>query len=86
MRPIRVLIGRVDDPASEQMTALAACDLPAAAGSTVQPETTRDALETTTQETGNAILPRTLPAQWALIAAELTDQHRQACSPSASPR
>ncbi len=83
---IRVLICRVDDPASEQMTELAAFDLPATDVSALQPETALDALETTTQETGNAILRRTLQAQWDLIDADLTEQHRQAFSPSHRPR
>ncbi len=81
MSHIRVLICRVDDPASAQMTELAAFDLPAADVSALQPETALDELETTTQETGNAILRRTLQAQWDLIDADLTEQHRQAFSP-----
>ncbi len=56
MSHIRVLICRVDDPVSEQMTELAAFDLPATDVSHLQPETALDELETTTQETGNAIL------------------------------
>ena len=86
MSHIRVLICRVDDPASDQMTELAAFDLPATDVSTLQPETALDDLETTTQETGNVILRRTLQAQWDLIDAELTEQHRQAFSPSGGPR
>ena len=86
MSHIRVLICRVDDPGSEQMTELAAFDLPAADVGALQPETALDELETTTQETGNGILRRTLQAQWDLIDAELTGQYRQAFSPSASPR
>ena len=86
MSHIRVLIYRVDDPASDQMTELAAFDLPATDVSGLQPETALDELETTTHETGNAILRRTLQAQWDLIDAELTDKHCQAFSPSASPR
>jgi hypothetical protein len=85
MSHIRVLICRVDDPASDQMTELAAFDLPTTDVSTLQPETALDALETTTQETGTAILRRTLQAQWDLIDTELTEQHRQAFSPSARP-
>ena len=86
MSHIRVLICRVDDPASDQMTELAAFDLPATDVAALQPETALDALETTTHETGNAILRRTLQAQWDLIDAELTDQHRQSFSPSRDPR
>ncbi len=86
MSYIRVLICRVDDPTSDHMTELAAFDLPATDVATLQPETALDELEMTTQETGNAILRRTLQAQWDLIDAELTEQHRQAFSPSSGPR
>ncbi len=86
MSHIRVLIYHVDDPASDQMTELAAFDLPPTDVSTLQPETALDDLETTTQETGNAILRRALEAQWDLIDADLTEQHRQAFSPSGGPR
>ena len=86
MSHIRVLICRVDEPASDQMTELAAFDLPTADVDALHPETALDDLETTTQDTGNAILRRTLQAQWDLIDAELTDQHRQAFSPSDGPR
>jgi len=82
---IRVLVCRVDDPDSDQMTELAAFDLPASDVTALQPDTALDDLETTTQETGNAILRRVLQAQWDIIDAELTEQHRQACSPSAGP-
>ena len=81
MSHIRVLICRVDDPASEQMTELPAFDLPTTAVSALQSETALDDLETTTQETGNAILRRTLQAQWDLSDADLTDQYRQSFSP-----
>jgi hypothetical protein len=81
MSHIRVLVCRVDDPTSDQMTELAAFDLPATNVATLQPETALDALETTTQETGNAIFRRTLQAQWDLIDAELTERHRQRFSP-----
>jgi hypothetical protein len=67
------------------MTELAAFDLPATDVSALQPETALDQLETTTQETGNAILRRTLQAQWELIDAQLTEQHRRRFSPSAHP-
>jgi hypothetical protein len=59
---MRVLICRVDDPASEQMTELAAFDLPTTDVSTLQPGTALDELEVTIQETGNVILRRTLQA------------------------
>jgi hypothetical protein len=85
MSHIRVLVCRVDDPDTDHMTELAAFDLPTADVAALQPETALDELETTTQQTGNAILRRTLQAQWDLIDAELTDQHRQRFFPSAHP-
>ncbi len=86
MRHIRVLVCEVDDATPDTMRELAAFDLPPTDVSTLQPETALDALETTTAETGNAILRRTLQAQWDLIDADLTDQHRQAFSPSGGLR
>ncbi len=86
MSHIRILICRVDDPASNHMTELAAFDLPTTDVAALQAETALDVLETTTQETGNAILRRTLQAQWDLIDAALTDQHRQSFSPPGAPR
>ncbi|GAC1386262.1 MAG: hypothetical protein NVSMB42_06620 [Herpetosiphon sp.] len=86
MRHIRVLVCEVDDAVPDTMRELAAFDLPASDVSTLHPETTLDALETTTQETGTAILRRTLQAQWDLIDAELVDQHRQSFSPSGRAR
>ena len=85
MSHIRVLICRVDDPTSDQMTQLAAFDFPAAAGAALQPETALDDLETTTYTTGNTILRRVLLAQWETSDATLVDQHRQAFSPRARP-
>ena len=86
MRHIRVLICRVDDPASNQMTELAAFDPPPADVAALQPQTALDELETTTQETGTAILRRVLQAQWDLIDATLVEQHRQRFSPCRRPR
>src|SRR4051794_37517748 len=81
MSHIRVLICRVDDPATDQMTELAAFDLLPADVATLQHETTLEARETTTQETGQVIRRRLLQARWDLIDAALTDKHRQSCSP-----
>ncbi len=81
MSHIRVLICRVDDPASDQMTELAAFELPTTDVSALQPEMALDEIETTTHETGNAILRRSLQAQWDVIDAELMEQHRQSFSP-----
>jgi len=78
---IRVLICRVDDPTTEQMTELAAFDLPTPDLTTLEPTTALDDLETVTHETGNAILRRALQAQWDLFDAALVAQHRQQCCP-----
>jgi len=86
MSHIRVLICRVDDPTTDQMTELAAFDLPEADSTILQPDSALDDLETTTYETGNAILRRVLQAQWETIDATLTEQHRQRFSPHRDPR
>ena len=81
MSHICVLICRVDDPSSHQMTELAAFDLPTQDPTTLQPETALDDLETATHETGNAILRRVLQAHWEMLDAQLTALYRQQCSP-----
>ncbi len=81
MRRIRVLICSVDEATPDEMTELAAFDLPATDVTGLQPETALDDLETTTQATGNAILRRVLQAQWETIDAQLTEDHRQRFSP-----
>ena len=86
MSHIRVLICRVDDPTSDQLTELAAFDRPAADVTALQPESAIDDLETTAHTTGNAILRRVLQAQWELLDAQLTDQYRQRFSPRRYPR
>src|SRR3712207_1774359 len=77
MSHIRVLICQVDQPASDQMTELAAFDLPAPDIATLQPITALDDLETVTYQTGHAILRRLLQAQWDIIDAALVGEHRQ---------
>ena len=86
MSHIRVLICRVDDPDTDLMTELAAFDLPPTDVTALQPDIALDDLESTTQETGNAILRRTLQAQWDLIDAELTEQHRHDFFPAGRSR
>src|SRR5687768_3424615 len=76
MRRIRVLVCSVDEDTPDAMTELACFDLPVSDVTTLQPETALDALETTTHETGNAILRRVLQAQWDVIDARLTELHR----------
>ena len=81
MRRIRVLICRVDETTPDELTELAAFDLPAAEVTALRPETALDNLATTTHETGNAILRRVLQAQWETIDAQLTEDHRQRFPP-----
>ena len=81
MRRIRVLICSVDEEMPDEMTELAAFDLPSTDVAKLRPETALDDLETTTQETGNIILRRVLQAQWEAIDAQLTEDHRQRFSP-----
>jgi len=85
MSHIRVLICRVDDPDTDQITELVAFDFPVADVTALQPETALDELETTTQATGNAILKCLLQAQWDMIDATLVEQHRQRFSPCRRP-
>ncbi len=81
MGHIRVLICHVDDPASNQMTELAAFDLPAPNPAAFQPATALDKLETATHETGNAILRRVLQAQWETLDTALAEEYRERCLP-----
>ena len=81
MRRIRVLICSVDEQTPDEMTELAAFDLPTPDVATLQPETALDQLETTTHQAGNAILRRLLQAQWETIDTTLAEQHRERFSP-----
>jgi hypothetical protein len=71
MRRIRVLICSMDEQTPDEMTELACFDLPATDVTTLQPETALDQLETTTHETGNAILRHLLQTQWETIDTAL---------------
>ncbi len=83
MRRIQVVIREVDDQTAEPPKDLATFDLPTTDIAALSPETTLDDLEATTHETGNAILRRTLQAQWDVVDAALAEQYRQRFSPSA---
>ena len=81
MRRIRVLICSVDEHTPDEMTELAAFDLPPTDVTRLQPETALDELEATTHQTGNAILRRLLQAQWQALDTTLAEQHRERFSP-----
>jgi len=80
MRRIQVVIQEVDD-ATVEPKQLATFDLPQADLASLRPETALDDLEATTHQTGNAILRRTLQAQWDVVDAALAEQYRQRLSP-----
>ncbi len=73
---IGVLICRVDDPITDTMTELTAFDLPPTDVTALRPETALNDLESTTHETGIAILQRLLQTQWETMGAELVEQYR----------
>ncbi len=82
MRHIRVLICQVDAGTPDLMSELACFDLATPDMATQQPETALDAVEATTQETGNAILRRLLHAQWDQIDAALVARHCAQVAPA----
>ena len=86
MHRIQVVIQEVDDATIDPPKQLATFDLPPSDLASLRPETALDDLEATTQTTGNAILRRTLQAQWDVVDAALAEQYRQRLSPPPSPR
>ena len=85
MRRIQVVIQELDDATSDPPKQLATFDLPEPDLASLRPETALDDLEATTHQTGNAILRRTLQAQWDVVDAALAEQYRQRLSPPARP-
>jgi len=77
MRRIQVIICSVDDEAPDDMLELDCFEIPTATSASLQPGTTLDALETTTVETGNAILRRLLQVQWDALDEQVMAYHRQ---------
>jgi len=85
MRRIQIVIQEVDDATADPPKQLATFSLPEADLASLRPETALDDLEATTHQTGNAILRRTLQAQWDVVDAALAEQYRQRLSPPACP-
>lgn len=81
MERIGVFICRFDDEQPDHVTQVAGFSLPSADVSTLQPETALDELEATTHQIGQAILRRTLLAQWELIDRALVAAYCQAYAP-----
>ena len=85
MRRIQVVIQEVDDATTDPPKQLATFDLPQADLASLRPETALDDLEATTHQVGNAILRRTLQAQWDVLDAALAEQYRTRLSPPERP-
>jgi hypothetical protein len=86
MSHLRLLLCRVEDDESGSMTQLAAVDLPATQLNELQATTCLDVLEERTLQAGQALMVPLLEAQWSEVDALLTQQARQAFSPSAQGR
>ena len=86
MRHTHILICQTDEQTPDVLTELACFTLPAPDVATIPPETVLDTLETTTQETGNAVMRRLLQVQWAAVDAALVEQHCQQMAPASSRR
>ncbi len=82
MRHTHVLICQVDERAPDVLTEVTRFALPTPDLAAIPPETVLDTLETTTQETGNALLRRLLQVQWAAVDALLVEQHCQHMAPA----
>ena len=70
MSDICILICRRDEEHPDQLSQLAAFDLPASDLGALQPETALDDLEATTQRVGHAVLRQALAAQWETLDAQ----------------
>lgn len=81
MSRIRILICREDDDTPDQLTELASYRLPQPDIAALQPETTLNDLEATTQDIGHAVLRTALQAQWEAVDTALVDEYRRRFSP-----
>lgn len=75
MERIGVFICRFDDQHPDDLTQVAAYTLPATDVHALQADTALDELEVATHQIGQAILRRTLHAQWALIDQALVNAY-----------
>jgi hypothetical protein len=75
MSHVRILVCRVDDEAPDQLTELAAFDLPEPISAALAAATALDALEANTLQTGHAVLCAALQAQWAALDAQLAEAY-----------
>ena len=82
MSQIRILICRVDENDSNNMTEIASYDLPEMEIQTFNPEVALDEAEATLHKQGQSILPRALQAQFEEVERDLVEAYRQGFSPS----
>ena len=82
MSQIRILICRVDDNDSNNMTEIASYDLPEMEIQTFNPEVALDEAEATLHKQGQSILQRALQAQFEEVDRDLVEAYRQDFSPS----
>jgi hypothetical protein len=75
MSCIRILVCRIDDQNPDQLTEIAAVDLPQVEPSALTAETTLDTLEAATIQVGHTVLRAALLAQWEAIDAHLVDAY-----------
>ena len=82
MSQIRILICRVDENDSNNMTEIASYDLPEMEIQTFNPEVALDEAEATLHKQGQSILQRALQAQFEEVDRDLVEAYRQDFSPS----
>ena len=82
MSQIRILICRVDENDSNNMTEIASYDLPEMDIQTLNPEVALDEAEATLHKQGQSILQRALQAQFEEAERDLVEAYRQGFSPS----
>ena len=82
MSQIRILICRVDENDSNNMTEIASYDLPEMDIQTFNPEVALDEAEATLHKQGQSILQRALQAQFEEVERDLVEAYRQGFSPS----
>ena len=75
MSRIRILVCRIDEGNPDQLTEIAAIDLPHFEPTALSAETALETLEATTIEVGHRVLRAALQAQWEEIDAHLVDAY-----------
>jgi hypothetical protein len=82
MSHLRLVLCRVENDQPDKMTELAAVDLPETRLDDFSKENCLDLLEERTQRAGQALMKPLFAAQWNEVDTLLTQQTRQAFSPS----